>query len=217
MNTDSMSRIPVLALACVALLAAASTPAMAGDDAESPVLIYLPDNRADTEHMAIIQALGDAGFDVRTYAYAGEDAVTYARRIAGDVHTLMATGTDPSQITVLGSGMGSTVAQLTSAAVGSRQVNYVLLGQCDRFLKDKARFRMAGRILGLRDDADSDSDSCRPLWQDAPKVSARRDTVLHTGLGAALFAHPHDMWMKPAVEWGMRGRVKVGDVQVSQR
>lgn len=198
-----------------ALLAAA--PAVAADDADSPVLIYLPDNRAATEHTAIIQALGDAGFDVRTHAYAGEDAVTYARRIAREIRTLMATGTDPSRITVLGSGMGSTVAQLTSAAAGNRNVNYVLLGHCDPLLKDEVRFRMAGRILGLRDHADTDSDSCRPLWQDSPKVSARRDTVLHTGLGAALFARPHEMWMKPAVEWGMRGRVKVGEVQVSQR
>lgn len=215
MKSNLTIRVSLQAVACIALLAAA--PAMAGDDDASPVLIYVPDNRLDTEHVAIIQALGDAGFDVRTYSYAGEDAVTYARRIADDVHALMDAGTDPSRITVLGSGMGSTVTQLTSAAVGSRQVSYVLLGQCDRFLKDRARFHMSGRILGLRDDADTESGSCRPLWQDAPKVTARRDTVLHTGLGAALFARPHDMWMKPAVEWGMRGRVKVGEVQVSQR
>lgn len=205
-----------LALASAMTLLAAA-PAVAADDAGSPVLIYLPDNRTETEHMAIIQALVDAGFDVRTHAYVGEDAVTYARRIAGEIRTLVASGTDPSQITVLGSGMGSTVAQLTSAVAGSRDVNYVLLGRCDRFLKDKVRFRMAGRILGLRDDADSQSGSCRPLWEDSPKVSARRDTVLHSGLGAALFARPHDIWMKPAVEWGMRGRVKVGEVRVSQR
>lgn len=217
MKTNSMNRMAALALALAGAGLLTAVPAVANDDAASPVLIYVTDNRADTEHMAIIQALGEAGFDVRTYTFAGEDAVTYARRIAGDVHTLMASGIDPTRITVLGSGMGSTVAQLTSAAVGSRQVSYVLLGQCDRFLKDQVRFRMAGRILGLRDDADMDSGSCRPLWQDAPKVSARRDTVLHTGLGAALFAKPHAMWMKPAVDWGMRGRVKVGEVQVSQR
>lgn len=214
MNSLTTFHGSALALACMALLSAA--PAAAAAEADAPVLIYLPDNRDDTEHTAIIQAFGDAGFDVRTHAYAGEDAVNYARRIAAEVRGLVASGTDPSQITVLGSGMGSTVAQLASAAVGSRHVSYVLLGNCDRFLKDKVRFRMAGRVLGLRDAADMDSDSCRPLWQDAPKVSDRRDTVLHTGLGAALFAKPHDMWMQPAVEWSTRGRVKVGDVQVSQ-
>lgn len=215
MKLHTKMRVSLQSVACMALLAAA--PVMAGDDPASPVLIYVPDNRLDTEHEAIIQGLGDAGFDVRTYSYAGEDAVTYARRIARDVRSLMDDGTDPSRITVLGSGMGSTVAQLTSAAVGNRQVSYVLLGQCDRFLKQRVRFHMAGRILGLRDEADAKSGSCRPLWQGAPKVTERQDIVLHSGLGAALFARPHDMWMKPAVEWGTRGRVKVGDVQVSVR
>jgi hypothetical protein len=74
---------------------------------------------------------------------------------------------------------------------------------------------MAGRVLGIRDAADPDSDSCRPLWTGAPRVSARQDLVLDTRFGAALFDAPRVEWTQPLLEWSTGGKVDIGDVEIT--
>ena len=150
----------------------------------------------------------------RTSRYAGEPRVDYARRVAGEVRTLLSRGVKPAAITVLGAGTGTSVAALTSGVTGNRHVNYVLLGECDSMLKVEYRFRMSGRVLGLRDAADAGSGSCRPLWSESPKVSGRRDVVLNTGLGAALFDEPRAEWLLPVAEWAGGGTVDVGKIRI---
>lgn len=209
----------VLALAsALAITMAVALPAVAQDPqdtvSDAQYLIYLPSRSPSVDHGAIIQSLGDIDFDVITLAYAGEPKLDYARRVASEVRALMARGIAPAAITVLGAGTGSPVAVLTSAATGNRHVNYVLLGECDSLLKVDYRFRMSGRVLGLRDAADSGSGSCRPLWSGSPKVSERRDIVLDTGHGAALFDQPRPQWLQPIVEWAGGGTVDVGRIRI---
>lgn len=188
------------------LLMTASSAAIA-----EPRLIYLPSAEAGVDHDAIVQALDKQGFEVTTVTNAGDDRLAYAKRIAKEVRTLMAQGVPADDISVIGAGTSSAVAALTSARVGDRHVNYVLLGQCDPILKSEYNFHMSGRVLGIHDDADSASLSCRSLWNASPKVSERQEIVLHTGFGPTLFHEPRDQWMQPLVEWTNGGRVNVGE------
>lgn len=220
MNLTSHSPLRrILPLAAALLVAvSAAMPAAAQDPQEAVSdarhLIYLPSRSAGVDHAAIIQALGDMGFTVNTFAYFGETKSDYARRIAGEVRALLSQGVKPAAITVLGAGTGTPIAILTSAVTGNRHVNYVLLGECDSQLKVDYRFRMSGRVLGLRDAADSGSGSCRPLWSASPKVGERRDIVLNTGHGAALFDQPRPEWLQPVAEWAGGGTVDVGKIRV---
>lgn len=206
-------------LACAAAIAVTAALPAAAQSPQDPVsdaqyLIYLPSRSNSVDHGAIIQSLGDIGFEVITLAYAGETRVDYARRVAGEVRALTAKGIAPAAITVLGAGTGTSVAVLTSAVTGNRRVNFVLLGQCDPLLKVDYTFRMSGRVLGMRDAADAGSGSCRPLWSESPKVSERRDVVMNTGLGAALFDQPRPEWLQPVAEWAGGGTVDVGKIRI---
>ena len=69
--------------------------------------------------------------------------------------------------------------------------------------------------MGLRDADDHASQSCRRLWRDAPRLGERRDMVLHTGHGAALFDAPRTQWLQPLSDWSRNGRVAVGEVKVA--
>jgi hypothetical protein len=204
--------LPLALAISAAIPAAAQGPQDSAMDARH--LIYLPSRSSDVDHDAIIQTLGDNGFNVITLPYAGETRPDYAHRVASEIRALTARGVGPGDITVLGAGSGTSVAILTSAVMGTRRVNYVLLGECDPLLKVDYRFRMSGRVLGLRDVADSGSQSCRPLWTDSPKVSARRDMVLSTAHGAALFNQPRVEWLQPVLEWSGGGRVDVGKIRI---
>lgn len=199
------------ALVAAVFLAASST-AMAG----SPHLIYLPSTEAGVDHGAIVKAFEDQGFEVSTFAYAGESRLAYARRIAGEVRAMMANGVAPEEINVVGAGTGSKVTTLTSALVGNRHVNYVLLGQCDPVMKANYNFRMSGRVLGIHDANDSTSLSCRSLWGDSPKVSERKELVLNSGHGSALFHEPRQEWLQPVAEWATGGEVSIGETSIGK-
>jgi len=198
-------------LAAAVFLAASST-AMAG----SPHLIYLPSTEAGVDHAAIVQAFEDQGFEVSTFAYAGESRLAYAHRIADEVRAMMDKGVAPEEINVVGAGTGSKIATLTSALVGNRHVNYALLGACDPAMKANYNFRMSGRVLGIHDANDSTSLSCRSLWGDSPKVSERQELVLNSGHGSALFHEPRKEWLQPVSEWATGGEVSIGETSIGR-
>ncbi len=203
--------LPRRVLAAAVFMAASST-AVAG----SPHLIYLPSTEAGVDHAAIVQAFEDQGFEVNTFAYAGETRLAYAHRIADEVRALMDKGIAPEEINVVGAGTGSKVATLTSALVGNRHVNYVLLGQCDPAMKANYNFRMSGRVLGIHDVADTTSLSCRSLWGDSPKVSERQELVLNSGQGSAVFHAPRADWVQPVTEWATGGEVSIGETSIGK-
>lgn len=179
-------------------------------------LLYLPSQAPGTDNAAITRSLDELGYRVTTLSADGQDRVAYARRVADEIDALIANGVQPVDIGVVGVGSGSPVAALASAAAGRRDVSYVLLGGCDVVLKSEHRFRMSGRVLGVRDDADPASHSCRALWQNSPKVSERLDLVLNTGHGAALFDAPRREWLQPVADWTSHGRVDVGEIELTR-
>jgi hypothetical protein len=128
-------------------------------DANLEYLLYVPSNSHQVDHPAIIQSFIDQGYEVRTYGFMGENELDYAHRIAADIRGLMRQGVAPENINVVGGGTGSAITLLTSAAVGNRHIDYVVLGNCDDSLKIQYRFRLAGNVMGIRDVADASSGS----------------------------------------------------------
>jgi hypothetical protein len=219
---NSLSRFNhrcILASTVLMVLAAMAAPAIDAREtetvaADSQYLVYLPSRSASVDHAANIGAFEENGLSVVTIAYAGESNRDYARRVTAEVRGLIARGAAPESITVVGAGSGSPVAALTSAITGNRHVNYVMLGNCDQRLADDSSFHMSGRVLGLRDADDIASPSCRPLWRNAPKLEQRRDLVVRSGQGAALFDAPHPEWVKPVADWSRGGSVDIGTIRM---
>ena len=218
---DSLSRFNrrcMLASATLMVLAAMAAPAIDAREeavpADARYLIYLPSRSPTVDHAANIRAFEESGASVVTLAYAGEGDHNYARRVTREVRSLISSGAAPEAITVVGAGSGSPVAALTSAMTANRRVNYVLLGNCDARLADDSSFHMSGRVLGVRDAGDAASHSCRPLWRNAPKLGQRRDLVVQSGHGAALFDAPRQEWLQPVARWSRGGQVEVGKVRI---
>ena len=206
-----------LALACATCVAAAPAVAGGGDsaDANARHLIYLPARAPSVDHAANVRAFEEQGFSVHTMAQGSESDTDYIFRVRDEVRGLIDSGVAPSAITVIGSGRGSPATAMVSAATGNRRVNYVMLGRCELALTDDPNFRMSGRVLGVRDAGDRSSRSCRPLWRNSPRVTDRRDIVVHTGLGASLFDAPRAEWLQPVAEWSSSGRVDLGELKVA--
>lgn len=217
MNRSVPSRPRRIASWLGALVLAATLPlaARVPADDSSPYIVYLPSGTVVTADDAIVARFVEMGFNVEPIPRNGRSDVDYSRRVANHVRLMMRQGVRPDAITVVGVGPTSSVATLASAQVMHRRVNYALLGQCNSLIKAQYRFRMSGRVLGVRDAADPASHSCRPLWQESAKVGDRRDLVLRTPHGAALFDRPNAEWMEPVADWGRRGEVSIGRVRTS--
>lgn len=198
-------------LALVVALPAAAQTAVG----EGPRMVYLPAAASSVDNDAIVAGFVAQGFNVEPIPANGRPPLDYAHRVASHVRLMMRQGVRPESISVVGAGSSSPVATLASALIGHRRVNYALLGGCDVLLKTQYRFRMSGRVLGVRDADDPGSHSCRPLWRESPKVTAPRDLVLHTGHGAALFDRPRPEWTKPVADWGRGAHVEVGRIGAS--
>jgi len=205
-------------LLAATVLAALSIPGSGmaqAPDPDAPYIFYLRSEVPSVDHEAIARTFIDQGMDVTTF-WLPDDSLGAARSVASEVRALLRQGVSPERINVIGTGPTSSVAVLTSAIVGNREVKYVLLGQCDPTLKQDYRFNMSGRVLGIYDSADSASHSCRPLWSGSPRVRSRMQVVTNTGLGASLFDRPRDEWTRPVMAWVERGAVSVGEITLRQ-
>lgn len=157
----------------------------------------------------------DQGHDVTTF-WLDNDPVASSRAVSRRVQQLIRDGVSPDRINVIGSGPTSTIAALTTAGVANMRANYVLLGQCDPAKRQQYRFTMSGRVIGIYDEADSSSLTCRALWNGSPRVSDRKQLVTNTGLGAGLVDRPHKARTDPVMAWVLPGGVNVGETRVSK-
>lgn len=206
----------VLAAAMLAALAFCGSASAQAPDPDAPYIFYLHSDASRVDHQAMARYFIDQGHDVTTFWLDNDNPVGSSRLVALRVNQLIRDGISPERINVIGSGPTSTVAAFTSANVANMRVNYVLLGQCDPAIRQQYHFTMSGRVMGIYDDSDSTSFTCRALWNGSPRVSERKQLVTSTGLGAGLFDRPHEAWTNPVMAWVLPGAVSVGEIRVSK-
>ena len=204
-----------------ALLAAAAIPAgvsAQAPDPDAPYVIYLRSEQPNVDNEAIAQSFIAAGLDV-TVAWMGDNRESSALAVSRSVRSLLNRGISAERISVIGNGDSSSAAVLSSAMTANRNVNYVLLGECDAGLRQDYHFTMSGRVLGIHDDNDGKtrSNSCRSLWQGSPRVTERQQLTLNTEYGESLFDVPRDEWTHPVMAWIERGSVNVGEISQQQK
>ncbi|OGT60651.1 MAG: hypothetical protein A3E01_00425 [Gammaproteobacteria bacterium RIFCSPHIGHO2_12_FULL_63_22] len=198
-----------------ALVLSGSAVAQAPDP-DAPYILYLHSDASRVDHEAMARLFIDQGHDVTTFWLDRDDPVASSRAVSRRVKQLIRDGVSPDRINVIGSGPTSTVAALTSGGVANMRVNYVLLGQCDPAIRQQFHFTMSGRVIGIYDEADDSSLTCRALWNGSPRVSDRKQLVTSTGLGESLFDRPHEAWTNPVMAWVLPGGVNVGEIRVSK-
>jgi hypothetical protein len=215
-NKNRLEHPCVLTAAMLAALVFCGSAVAQAPDPDAPYIIYLHSDASRVDHEAMARLFIDQGHDVTTFWLDKDNPVASSKSVARRVKQLIRDGVSPDRINVIGSGPTSTVAALTSAGVANMGVNYVLLGQCDPAIRQQYHFTMSGRVIGIYDESDSTSQTCRALWNGSPRISDRKQLVTSTGLGAGLFDRPHEAWTNPVMAWVLPGGVNVGEIRVSK-
>ena len=162
------------------------------------------------EYDEILAALGAEGARVVSEVRPEDtDAREYARRIAGEVEQLIASGVSPERITVVGFSKGGAIALGVSALVAHEEVRYVFLAACSPGAQAWLEGELRGRALSIREASDPLGPSCAPLFERSTDGLATAEITLETGLGHGAFYLPRDEWLHPTLDW-IAGRSVAG-------
>jgi hypothetical protein len=212
------------ALALAAIVAAAPgpsptpafrQPAPAKVDPAARYLIYLhgriveekglrpTDPRYGTyDYIAIVRALEGRGFTVVTEARPkGTDPEQYAETVEAQVEALLAAGVPARHITVLGASKGAVIAMLASTSIRNRDVNFILMSNCNDFVRQRYRIDLYGSILSIYDKNDEFGTTCRPIFDESTGLARRNEVMLQIGTGHAVLYKPLPEWIDLVDAW----------------
>jgi len=223
-------RPPKAAAFLVLLLWLVSSPAASKGGPPAPARNYLfylhgawPElhglNQAHPKHgfyqyHEIVGALAGQGYEVRSELREKEvHHEEYAKRIAGQVRSLLAGGVPARHIIIAGHSKGGQMALIAAGLLREADLNYVVMAGCgksgtlfrrsyEKFLKRYAG-TLRGRILSIYDEADREAGSCREAFHQGDGLETK-EAVLRTGQGHGLFYAPQSVWLRMINEWVSR-------------
>lgn len=154
------------------------------------------------EYVAILRALEARGFVVVSEARPrGTDPERYARVVRDQVAALLQAGVPPRNITVVGASKGSLIAMLASTLLRNRDVNYVLMSNCNDRVREHFRIDLSGNVLSLYDMKDEYGGTCRDIFAQSKGLNRRREVELRVGTGHAVLYKPLKEWIDLVDEW----------------
>ena len=154
------------------------------------------------EYQEILETFADLGFVVISEVRSsGADVPTWAERAVRQVRRLIDGGVPPEQITVVGFSKGGVIAIFASAELANDRVNFVFMGACGPWLKEKPDLVSHGRLLALRDASDKLVGSCTKLFDRSDAEADRREAVTHLGGGHGAYYRPQPEWVDEIVTW----------------
>jgi hypothetical protein len=154
------------------------------------------------EYQEILELLAERGFVVISEARAaGTSVMEYAATVADQVRTLLAAGVPPGNISVVGFSKGGGIAVVTSSILATDALNFVFMGTCGPWLKERPEIVPHGRMLSLHEASDDMVSSCEDLFSRAGEGAETREIVINIGGGHGAFYRPRPEWIDPLVEW----------------
>ncbi|MBU1099196.1 MAG: hypothetical protein KKA84_02245 [Bacteroidetes bacterium] len=134
------------------------------------------------------------------------DRFEYAKKVSAQIDSLMSSGVEPENITVIGASRGAFITMLISNELRNKKINYVLLAIFNKRIVDifiENNFILSGRILYIVDESDKIAGSSKPFLEKLQNESLLefKEIITHMGNGHGLLFQPYDEWVLPALDW----------------
>lgn len=153
----------------------------------------------------ILRRLAEDGRIVVSEARAKDtDPEAYADKVAKQVEALLARGVPGRRITVVGASKGSVITMLVSTRVRSPEVGYVILANCNDWVREHHPIDLHGEVLSIYEASDSVGGTCGPIFEQSNQLGKHREIRLETGLRHGFLYRPLKEWTEPAIAWTRR-------------
>jgi hypothetical protein len=154
------------------------------------------------DYPAIVDALGaDGALVVSDQRESGTKAHEYARTVVEKIEEMIASGTAPEDITVVGFSKGGSIAIMTSYFLGRPDVNFVFIAACADWISSAPQLVVSGNILSIVEESDALAGSCANLASRNENLSSFTEVVTSTGKEHGAFYLPEKVWVEPLLAW----------------
>jgi hypothetical protein len=158
------------------------------------------------EYEQILDAFKNLGFTVISEARPkGTDVKQYASQTAGQIRGLLDAGVPARLITVVGASKGAVIAMVTSTLLRNRDVNFVLMSNCNDWVQQNFEIDLYGNVLSIYDINDEFGQTCRKLFDSSTGLNRHGEVELKIGTGHAILYKPMKEWVDLVVEWAAGG------------
>ncbi|HJQ33848.1 MAG TPA: hypothetical protein VJ866_16830 [Pyrinomonadaceae bacterium] len=157
------------------------------------------------EYEKMLDAFKERGFAVISEARAKDtDREQYASKVVGQIRALLAAGVPPRHVTVVGQSKGAVIAMVVSTRLRNRDVNFVLLDNCNDAIFKSYDIDLWGNVLSIYDFKDEIGQSCRQFFDKATGLNRRKEIELKIGTGHGILYQPLREWVEPTARWASR-------------
>jgi hypothetical protein len=154
------------------------------------------------EYEQILDTFKQFGFTVISEARPkNTDVKRYASRIANQVQELLKAGVPPRQITVVGASKGAVIAMVASTLLHNRDVNFVIMSNCNDWVGRNFHIDLYGNVLSIYDMNDEFGRTCKKFFTSATGLTKYKEIELKIGTGHAILYKPMKQWVELIVEW----------------
>ena len=156
------------------------------------------------EYEAILASFRADGFEVHSEKRApNTDVILYARKIVAQIDSVIATGVDPSRITVIGTSKGGYIAQYVSTYAANPKLNFVFIGcYMDGDVEELSDIQFCGNILTIYEKTDPYGVSALKRRETSTlEIPRFQEIELTTGLNHGFLYKALNEWMEPCKRW----------------
>lgn len=129
------------------------------------------------------------------------DPEKYAIKVINQIQKLIDEGVSPKNITVVGVSKGSVISMLISSQLKNKEVNFVLIANCNDWVKENFDVDLYGNILSIYESSDKIGQSCNSIFSSSTGLNKSKELKLDLGIGHGIIYKPFEEWMLPTIEW----------------
>lgn len=154
------------------------------------------------EFDSIVTALSDKDHiviaEIRTE---NVDYIDYANKVSKEIDSLISTGIQPTNITIIGASKGAIIASHISN-INLNPVNYVLLAGNNDYQEKNNDWKFHGQVLCFYDLSDTIAGGNYDYWKNRENYTTKFEQIeLKTHLGHGFLYKPLKEWIEPTRNW----------------
>ena len=157
-----------------------------------------------TEYKEIIAEFEKSGFNVISEKRNGNvNAREYALGIVTQIDSLIKNGTQPKNITVVGTSKGGYIAQYVSTLANNPDLNFVFVASFrNNDIQNIPEINYCGNILTIYEKSDPFGVSALERKKRSTcEINHFKEIKLNTGLGHGFLFKPLKEWIEPTIQW----------------
>ncbi|WP_034886238.1 hypothetical protein [Gillisia sp. JM1] len=157
-----------------------------------------------TEYLEIINEFKKSGFEVISEKRNGNaSAREYAGRLVIQIDSLIKIGTEPKNITIVGTSKGGYIAQYVSTLANNPDLNFVFIASFrNEDILNIPEINYCGNILTIYEKSDPFGVSAKVRVENSTcDIKHFKEIELNTGMNHGFLFKPLKEWIEPTINW----------------